>query len=240
ALEETAVAGRLDDPAYAWAWRGEILRKAGRVREALEALEKASALQPTNAWVLALKGESRRALGDPAGALADLQEAMRLDIRCSCAYDFLGAEPESVRRDSSLAWVYAWRGGIHRGAGRLKEARADLSRAVRLDPGSFWILAWRGELRLHDGDAAGALKDLDKALKLFPRYPQGLIWKGQALLEAGAAGRAGKDFSAALALDPNNVWAMIGQAACLERLGKDAKAQDLLLRARQIAPALFA
>jgi tetratricopeptide (TPR) repeat protein len=240
ALAETAVAEGLDDPAYAWAWRGEILRRAGRLSSALESLNKASALQPANAWILALKGETRRELGDPAGGLADIQEAMRLDIRCSCAYDFLGAEPRAVRRDASLAWVYAWRGGIHRGAGRLRQARADLSRAVRLDPRSFWIVAWRGELRLHEGDAAGALKDLSKATKIFPRYPQGLIWQGQAHLKVGTAKLAQRDFSAALALDPNNVWAMIGRAACHESLGQEAAAQDLLARARQIAPALFA
>lgn len=240
ALAETVLAERLDDPAYALAWRGEILRKAGRLREALEALSKASALQPANAWVLALKGETRRELGDLAGGLADVQEAMRLDIRCSCAYDFLGAEPQAVRRDERLAWVYAWRGGIHRGAGRLKEARADLARAAGLDPRSFWIAAWRGELKLHEGDLVGARKDLEKSLTLFPRYPQGLIWKGQALLKAGAARRALTSFGEALAVEPNNVWAMVGQAACLERLGQGKKARTLMTRARDIAPALFA
>ncbi len=240
ALAATRRAEEVDGTVYAWAWRGEILRKAGRAQEALDALRKASALQPTNAWVLALRGETRRELGDLAGGLADLQEAMRLDIRCSCAYDFLGAEPASVRRDASLAWVYAWRGGIHRGAGRLNEARADLDRAVRLDPSAFWIIAWRGELRLHEGDAAGALKDLGKALRIFPQYPDALLWRGHALLKSGAARRALHGFGSALALQPNNVWAMIGQAACLERLGDAAKAADLLTRARQIAPALFA
>jgi tetratricopeptide (TPR) repeat protein len=217
-----------------------VLRKAGRLPEALEALRKASALQPTNAWVLALRGETRRMLGDAAGGLADIREAMRFDIHASCAYDFLGAEPAPVRRDASLAWVFAWRGGIHRGAGRLNQAAADLNRAVALDPGAFWILAWRGELRLHEGDAAGALKDLDKALALHPKYPEALLWKGQALLKSGAARRALRDFASALALDPNNVWALIGQAACRERLGQASEAQELMTRAREMAPALFA
>ena len=239
ALAATFLAEGLDDPAYAWAWRGEILRKMGRMHEALDALNKASALQPTNAWVLALRGETRRELGDPAGGLSDIKEAMRLDIRCSCAYDFLGAEPQAVRRDKSLAWIYAWRGGIHRGNGDLKGARADLNRAVSLAPRTFWIVAWRGELRLHEGDIAGAQMDIDKALALFPRYPQGLIWKGQALLKDGAAQRALKAFNSAFTLEPNNVWVMIGQAACMERLGQVRKARTLLDRAREIAPALF-
>ena len=240
ALEELRAAEALGKGGYAWAWRGVVLRKAGRLPEALEALRKASALQPTNAWVLALRGETRRMLGDADGGLADLREAMRFDIHASCAYDFLGAEPSPVRRDASLAWVFAWRGGIHRGAGRLEQAGADLNRAVALDPEAFWIRAWRGELRLHEEDAAGALKDLGEALKIHPRYPEALLWKGQALLKTGAAARARREFSSALALEPGNVWAMIGQAACLERLGKAAKARDVLARAREIAPALFA
>ena len=72
ALEELRAAEALGKGGYAWAWRGVVLRKAGRLPEALEALRKASALQPTNAWVLALRGETRRMLGDADGGLADL------------------------------------------------------------------------------------------------------------------------------------------------------------------------
>lgn len=239
ALADTrdAEAGGVD--AYARGWRAEILRKAGRLEESLREMLVAVSLQPTNAWFRALLGQIRVELGDGEKGLADLLEAMRLDPRCSCDYDFLGARGPAVLRDDKLAWVHAWRGGVSRAAGRLDEARADLDRALALAPRCFWILAWHGELLLCREEADAGLAQLKRALKLQPRYAQAWIWAGQALLKTERTKEALKAFDAALALEPGNVWGLIGRAVCLEKGGKAAEAEALYARARELAPALF-
>ena len=103
ALEDTHRAERAGEGAYAWGWRAVILRKLGRREEARGNLTRALAEQSTNAWMLALRGEVERELGRPERGLADLTEAVRLDPHCSCAYDFLGAEPR--RCAPTRAWL---------------------------------------------------------------------------------------------------------------------------------------
>ncbi len=238
AIADTRQAEKVHRDAYAWGWRGEILRKAGRPKEALRELIEAITMQPSNAWFMALRGETYRELGSFERALSDLQEASRLDPHCSCAFDILGAEPQNVRQDPKLAWVYAWRGGILRKEGRLAQARSDLERAASLDP-CFWILAWKGELSLHEGKTQAALADLEAALSLYPQYTQARIWKGQALLALGRTAEALSEFRLAHSQEPQNVWSLIGQSACLEKTGKASKARELLEQARRIAPSLF-
>lgn len=240
ALADTALAERSGPDAYALGWRAEILRKLGKVEDALEAASKACAMQPNNAWFRALRGQIRCDLGQREKGLADLTHAARLDPRCSCDYDFLGAEGPKVRSDRALDWVYAWRGGVHRAAGRLDRARADLDHAARLSPGCFWIAAWRGELLAAQGELKAGLAALRRALKACPRYAQAAVWAGQALVAAGKPKEARPYFDAALAAEPDNVFGLIGRAVCLESAGRSEEAAGLMARAQALAPALFA
>jgi tetratricopeptide (TPR) repeat protein len=239
ALADTLAAEKSGADSYARGWRAEILRKAGRLKEGLREIAAAVAMQPTNAWFLALRGQIQVDLGAREKGLADLAEAMRLDPRCSCDYDFIGAQGPLVLRDKKLDWVYAWRGGVRRAAGDLAGARADLDHAAALAPGCFWILAWRGELLMHMGEGAAGLALIRRALKLHPRYAQAWIWAGQALLKEEKTADARKAFKAALAIEPDNVWGLIGHAVCLEKAGKATEAAELFARAQAIAPALF-
>jgi len=239
ALADTREAEKAGTDSYARGWRAEILRKAGRLDEALRDIVVAATLQPTNAWFLALRGQIQVELGSLEKGLSDLQEAMRLDPRCSCDYDFLGAQGPAVLSDDKLAWVWAWRGGVRRAAGDLAAARSDLDRAAALAPGCFWILAWRGEILLHMGEAEAGLSQLRRALSLHPRYVQALLWSGQALLEQGDTSAALKAYADALKLEPNNVWGLIGRAVGLEKRGRAKEAAALFSRAKALAPALF-
>ncbi len=143
-----------------------------------------------------------------------------------------------MRSDAALAWIYAWRGGVHRRNLRFGEAAADLDRAVRLDPLCFWSVAWRGELRVQRKRTAAGIADLKRALKLNPRYASAWLWLGQGLLEKSPL-QARASYQKARRLEPGNVWAMIGEASCLARLGVPGRANALLSRARELAPSLF-
>lgn len=239
ALADTREAEKGGTDAYARGWRAEILRKAGRLDEALADLTVATGLQPTNAWFLALRGQLKVELGRTAEGWADLAQAMRLDTHCSCEHDFLGAEGPAVRADAALCWVLAWRGGVRRKEGRLAEARADLDRALAAAPDCFWILGWHGELLAELGEEERGLAELARALEAHPKWGQALVWEGRILLKLGRLPQARKSFDKALALDPADVWALIGRGVCLERSGDAAGAARDLARARELAPALF-
>jgi len=234
-----AEAERRGDP-YAWGWRADVRRKAGRTQNALADARAAVAARPTIAWFRALRGEILRDLGRSAEAWADVEEAVRIDGRCSCDYDFLGAEPPEIASDPQRAWVFAWRGGIHRREGRLDAARRDLDRAASLDPSCFWAVSWRGELALHEGRAAEALVDFERALKDHADFVPALLWSGRALLLGGKAAAALARYRKALRLAPNDPWAHIGAGASLEALGKTAAAAAAFARAKELAPVLFA
>jgi tetratricopeptide (TPR) repeat protein len=91
-----------------------------------------------------------------------------------------------------------------------------------------------------EGRTAEAIKELDAALKEFPAYAQARVWKGKALFEAGKLPLALKEFARAAADDPNDAYALIGQATCLQRLGRAQEAHGLFERSKALAPALFA
>lgn len=236
---DTRLAEKSGPDHYALGWRAEIRRKAGRWDEALADATAAVKLQPTIAWFRALRGEVLRDLGRADEGWAELSKAVLTDGHCSCAFDFLGAETPAVKADPTLAWVYAWRGGVARKEGRLDSARADLERASALDPRAGWIAAWLGELALVEGRFADAKAALDRALKAHPTLAQARVWRGQALFALGKAAAAAKDFDAALAADPNDPLAVVGAAACLEKAGQAKKAAALFARAKALAPGLF-
>jgi tetratricopeptide (TPR) repeat protein len=236
---DTRLAEKLAADHYAFGWRAEILRKAGRLEEALADAEKAVQLSPGIAWFRALKGEILRELGRRDEGWKEFALAVRTDGHCSCAFDFLGAETPAVRSDRSLAWVYAWRGGVARKEDRLDDARADLETAAALDPKAGWIAGWLGELELHRGRYAAARVALDRALKLHPGLSPARVWRGRTLLALKKPTEAARDFDAALAADPDDVWALVGAAACLEMNGREKKARELFARAKALAPGLF-
>lgn len=62
----------------AWLLYARTLRQLGRLREAMAAAERALALHPGLAEAWAERGDLREALGDPAGARADLERAAEL------------------------------------------------------------------------------------------------------------------------------------------------------------------
>lgn len=240
ALKDTEAAEKAEpgDPAYALGWRGEVLRKLGRPKPALAALEKAVKARPHIAWMRALRGECKRAAGKAADGFADVLEAARLDGNLSHAYDFLGAEPAAIASDPAHAWTYGWRGAWRRGRGDAEGARADFDRALALDSKLAWARAWRGEFRLRNGDPRGALEDLAAAAKALPAYADGRVWLGQARLEAGDPRSALKDFDAAAKADARHALAQVGRAVALEALGKAKDAAKALEKAYALDPRL--
>ena len=137
---------------------------------------------PETAWLL---GDARQAAGDAAGAAeayAQVVKTGRQSDRRTLALYFAtrGAAPserdEAVRlaeaerkergdvyTEDTLAWA------LHR-AGRTKEARAAMDRALALGTRDPRLLYHAGAIRLAAGERAEAEKLLREALKLNPKF----------------------------------------------------------------------
>lgn len=163
------------------------------------------------AWALQASGDLER-------ALADLDEALRLD-------------PENEEARST-------RGTIHLLRGDHARARADLDEAVRLRPESSAAWNNRGLVRLDQGDPAGAREDFTRAIELSPRSAEGYLNRAVALGGMGRYHEAADDIDHALAILPDDARAHLLRGANRLELGDAAGAVTDLDEALRLDPAL--
>ncbi len=133
-------------------------------------------------WAFLNRGEARRRLGDAAGALLDLETALRM------------------RPDYATAFHN--RADLRFRHGQWAEAEADFTAALALRCGDPELLAARGAVRQSRGDSAGALSDLTAALDARPDSVDALAIRAAVHLYAGQPDRAARDAEAALRLAP--------------------------------------
>ena len=132
----------------AWLDRGEALRRAGRLEEALDAFDRAAGLAPGDARARHLRGVVRLGLGNLAEALADFEAAARLRPGVAwywfdrgLALRDLGRHAESVRslrravrRDGDYPAAWHALAGCYAELGDVRLARRSARRAAELDP----------------------------------------------------------------------------------------------------------
>lgn len=202
-----------------WAQRAEARRCGGRLKEALEAADRAVA-EEASSWALVVRAKALRALGRNAQAELALASAV-------------SAEP-----DSYLA--RAWHGEALRALGRGPEALAELDEALRAEPSCAWARVLRGALKAELGDEAGAERDIEAGCSLDARASgaydvlgdgrSGLArdarsawawaWRAGARLAEGDAAGALADLDAGVALDPDAAWLRARRGEAAARLGR--------------------
>lgn len=116
-------------------------------------------------------------------ALADLDEAIRIDAAYPCAYSN--------------------RGNAYRDSEQLDRAAADYAEVIKLAPTDARGWRNRGMIRLFQGDNKGGIADYDKALQYDPADVYSWNNRGQAKLRAGDKQGAIADFRKALQLRPD-------------------------------------
>ncbi|HET8623611.1 MAG TPA: protein kinase [Gemmatimonadales bacterium] len=136
--------------AQAWQVRSEVAarRDPRTLAGALEAGQRAVALDPTNAEVRLEFGYWLRLMGNDSAAKAQLLEAIAL-------------EPDLPMPMLHLAWIDA-------AAKHYADARRWLDSAIVVHPGFFQGYAERAAMRLVVGDTAGARADAETAVRLRP------------------------------------------------------------------------
>ena len=127
---------------------------------------------------LSNRGVARRDKQDFDAALADFNEALKVD--------------------PSNHFAYTGRGETLRLKGDLRGSLADLNKGIQLDPKSPLKFAMRCRTYRYLGDIDRALADCDKSIQFGIDFPPGYTERGLAFEKSGDSARAKADFEAAL------------------------------------------
>jgi Tfp pilus assembly protein PilF len=151
------------------------------------------------------RGEAYYSRDELGAALADINQAIRLDPQFAAAYDARGR------------------------AYRFHPDRAllDFDIAIKLDPQFARALVDRGAVYRLNGDLDRSLADLDEAIRLDPDNTRAYEVRGAVYRDKGEFDRAVSDYSEALRRDPQNHFAYFGRGQTYQRQGQlDAAIAD--------------
>jgi tetratricopeptide (TPR) repeat protein len=165
-----------------------------------------------------LRGTTKQAQGDLAGAIADLDQAIATDADFSAAYNSRGIAKGLVRDaagavddftkaialDPNAADAYANRGHIYIATRALEPALKDLNRAIELKPD--WATAYfdRASIRQKSGDLDAAIDDLTKAISLKSDYADAYFNRALDYDRQAKLGPALDDYNKIIALRPDS------------------------------------
>jgi len=200
------------------------------------------------AWAYANRGAEYRSKGDYERAIADANEALRLDPTHANAYVIRGNvytekgdydraianQNEAIRLDPQLVAAYYNRGMAYRAKGDYARAIADYSEAIRLAPAFAGAYSNRCFARVIIGQLESALGDCDESLRLQPGHANTLDTRGMAYLKLGELDDAIIDYDAALRLSPNKASSLYGRGLALLRNGETLRGNGDVSAARAI------
>jgi Tfp pilus assembly protein PilF len=160
-----------------------------------------------------VRGMGYAAEGDRDRAMADLDEAIRLDPK--------------------FAFPYVSRGNLHVLAGSLDSALADYNRAIELNPKLAVAHQYRGSFYYGKGDFDRAIADLAEAIRLNPRDELAYRNRGKAHLAKGEFDRADADYHYAIRLNPKSASAFRDRGNLRFLTGDFVAAAEDMLRAME-------
>ncbi len=147
-------------------------------REALTTLSEALRLDPNLRGAWKARGEVRRRMGDPAGALEDFHEAVRCNPQDACA------------------WFQC--GELHAQRGEHRQAIDAFTTVLRLEPKNLAAYRQRGLCYSRSDEVDKALADHSKAIELSPDDPWSYYHRANLLRLRNDLDRAYDDYTAAI------------------------------------------
>jgi tetratricopeptide (TPR) repeat protein len=225
-----------------------MLRRAGRVREAVPLLQARVRVAPAQAAGWIDLGVAQLDLGAAQLAREALLRATALAPNDSVAWQALGsacrsahdldAAAQALERALALApasvSALANLGAVQRLRGRPREALRHYDQALSLDPSALAVQDARTGVLLDDGRLDEALQAARRLVEARPDYVHGQVTLAQLLWEHGARLAPGADPVAALraasAQEPANFGLSLALARMLIDAQRASEALDLLAR----------
>jgi tetratricopeptide (TPR) repeat protein len=266
-LADLGAAARLaPDMAFLHFGHGAALNEAGRHEAAIEALDRAIALDPRYALAYMQRGNAYAGQAyafdpyelPPAArplaerALKDYDKAIALNPALAPAYaarasllvqlrqeDKARADAETaIRLEPRLGLAYFVRGMLKSRQDQ-DAAVADYDNAIRYDPTLDGAYVFRGLILLTRGEADRAIADFDAAIRINPQNGLAYHDRGVARIAKGEFAAAIPDFGKAITLRRNYASAHYYRAVAYARLGRPTEAQADLARVRAIDPGMI-
>lgn len=193
---------------------------------------KARAKNEDLSGVYGLRGRAFYSKGDYDNAIADFDDAIRLDPKLAMAYNFRGLiywrkreydlaikeYDEAIRLNPKLAVAYGNRGEAYARKGEFDRAIGDYDVTLRLDPNSAPYNG-RGFAYKQMGNFDRAILDLNEAIRIAPNNAAAYANRGDAYRQKGDLDRAFADLNEAVRLDPNLTPAYTNRGLAYEKNG---------------------
>lgn len=183
------------------------------------------------------RGIGYRLKGDYDHAIADYNQAIRINAKFAAAYnnraiaydtkgdyDRAVADYEQAIKLKPSAETYFNRGNAHLGKSHYDRAIDDYNQAIKLKPDFAAAFDNRCWARAVVGILKPALADCNQALRLMPNNPATLDSRGFVFLKMTNFDAAVSDYDAALRADPKLAFALYGRG--LARLRNDDAAGE--------------
>lgn len=188
----------------AWTFQGGVLQELGRNEEAVASYDRA--IQANNEWgkvspadAYLSRGVLRSDKGDYQGAIADLEQVIRLNPKNAVAYAVMGL--------------------THQRQGKHQAAIADFNQAARIEPNNAIAYFARGLSYHIQGDYQGAAVAYEKAIALDAKYFSALDNLGFTKYELGDVEGAIGQWQAAIAINSTSADPQLRLAVALYSKG---------------------
>jgi len=168
--------------ALAWSYLGSVLSQLHRLPEALEAYQKAAALDPDSPEIRLGLGLTLREQDDFSGAEAELRAAIKIDPEFSIGWSYLG----SLLRESK----------------RLSEAKAAYGIAAKIGPITKELRFGIGRVLQDEGNLTGAETEFRAALEIDPDFEEAWAYLGRVLRTLGRLQEAVAAYNKSIQLNP--------------------------------------
>lgn len=188
---------------------------------------------PESALAFAARAQILKAQGDRTAALADYEQAIRLDSnnayffyeRANLRYDqgdkqgALQDYTQAIMLDPTLVNAYFNRGVVRNGLGDKLGAVQDFTAAIQFSPYDVQAYYSRGVVLRSLRDAQNTFADFDTVVRLAPNRFEGYYNRALAWAMLGNRPNAIADLTQTLTLNPRYTQAAINRALTRRRLG---------------------
>jgi tetratricopeptide (TPR) repeat protein len=196
------------------------------------------------------RGNAHQEIRDYERALADYNEAIRLEPRSAHPHNGRGNVyrakgdndraildySEAIRLDPKYGSPYNGRGNAYLDREDYDRAIADYNQAIRLDPANPYPYNGRGNAHRAKGDLDWAIADFTESARLDPHYARPYHGRGIAQRARGDLARAIDDYNEAVKLDPKDVGVRRSRAYANFCFGDYGAAADDFTRVIQQQP----